>query len=67
MKRLIANDYGRLRGLEVVRGWFVFLLVLSLFAGVSLALWALGETVGLLAGLAVLAAVVITYARSSTQ
>lgn len=66
MKTLLANDYGRFRGLEVVRGWIVFLTILTVFAAVSLALWQLG-TVGLLGGLAVLAAVVVAYSVSSTR
>jgi len=68
MKTLLANDFGRLRGLEVVRGWLVFLLVLALFAVVPLGLWQLGVgPAGLLGGLVVLAAVVVAYSISSSR
>jgi len=64
MKTLIANDYGRLRGLEVVRGWLVFFLILSLFASVSLAIWVLGGAVGFFVALAFLVPIVIGFLRS---
>lgn len=67
MKALIANDFGRWRGLEVVRGWLVLFLILSLFAAVSLSLWVFGGTVALLLGLVALTIVVSAYVRSSTR
>jgi len=64
MKPLVANDFGRWRGLEVVRGWLVFFLLLSLFAGVSLAVWVVGGVVGFLTVLAFLVPVVFGFSQS---
>lgn len=64
MKALIANDFGRWRGLEVMRGWLVFFLILSLIASVSLAVWVVGGIVGFFAVLAFLVPVVFGFSRS---
>lgn len=66
MNWVLANDFGRLRGLEVVRGWIVVAVLLGILAAIPLALWQIGlGGIGLVGGLAVLGLLVVAYSVSS--
>lgn len=68
MNWLLANDFGRFRGVEVVRGWLVVFLILVILATIPLSLWQLGfGGIGLVGGLVVLAVLVVAYSKSSSR